>query len=112
MVVLKTKFNLHIIFIFFFLSSCSNTNESFLELESCANNKLISKLNSYNNIDSNDSIINKFSLFDTIANFENQLINQKLLLYNPDESPSLMVSNLVVFMESKCSTLLLVNLFN
>ncbi len=80
MVVLKTKINLYIIFTFFFLSSCSNTNESFLELESCANNKLISKLNSYNNIDSNDSIINKFSLFDTIENFENQLINQKLLL--------------------------------
>lgn len=82
MVVLETKINLHIIFIlFFFLNSCSNIDESFLELESCTNDKLISKLNSYKNINNTDnSIINEFSLFDTIGSFENQLINQKLLL--------------------------------
>lgn len=78
---LETKIDLYIIYLFsFFLISCSNTSESFLELESCVNDKLISKLNSYNNIDNTDDIINKFSLFDTIAGFENQLIKQKLLL--------------------------------
>lgn len=81
MVVLETKINLHIVYLFaFFLISCSNTNESFLELENCVNDKLIIKLNSYNNIDNTNSIIDKFSLFDTIANFENQLIEQKILL--------------------------------
>jgi hypothetical protein len=83
----QIKINSFIAYIFsFLLISCLNTSKSFLELESCVNEKLVDKINSYNNFDNANGIIdNKLSLFNSIANFENQLIQQKLLLGKTQE---------------------------